>query len=77
MLSFLTEDERSSLAAVLARKGVETVLYLLDEKNIKLLRCGDQEKDRMLAVFEEKKGTSAFGEDVAELGQSDTSKKVG
>lgn len=77
MLSFLTEDERKGLTEVLARKGVETVLYLLDEKNIKLLKCPDREKDRMLALFEEKRGASEVSADVAELGQSDSSKKAG
>lgn len=77
MLSFLTEDERKGLTEVLARKGVETVLYLLDEKNIKLLKCPDWEKDRMLALFEEKRGSSEVSEGVAELGQSDSSKKAG
>ncbi|HCQ6978099.1 TPA: helix-turn-helix domain-containing protein [Klebsiella pneumoniae] len=77
MLSFLTEDERRGLTEVLGRKGVEIVLYLLDEKNIKLLRYGDQDKDRMLAIFEEKKGESALSEDVAEPSQSEASKKAG
>lgn len=34
MLSFLTQEERRQLTSVLARKGVETILYLLDEDSI-------------------------------------------
>ncbi|MFI7974181.1 helix-turn-helix domain-containing protein [Serratia marcescens] len=77
MLSFLTDEERRHLTEVLARKGVETVLYLLDEKNIKLLKRGDQEKDRMLAIFEEKKETPEVGDNVAVVGPSSNNKKAG
>ncbi|EAR6706449.1 bacteriophage CI repressor [Salmonella enterica] len=37
ILDFLTEEERQRLAITLARKGVETILYLLDEDSINLL----------------------------------------
>lgn len=48
MLTFLTADERQQLAATLARKGVETVLYLLDEDNIELLRLDKVIKEKIL-----------------------------
>ncbi|EJI9870035.1 hypothetical protein ACK1L0_002960 [Salmonella enterica] len=38
ILDFLTVGERQQLATILARKGVETILYLLDEDNINLLK---------------------------------------
>ena len=38
MLSFLTKDEREQLTNLLARKGVETVLTLLDKENQDLLQ---------------------------------------
>lgn len=56
ILSFLTAEERQQLTAMLARKGVETVLYLLDENNIKLLQLPDEEKERLMALHEAKKG---------------------
>lgn len=50
MLSFLTEKERQGLTGILARKGIETVLYLLDENNIRLLQLPQVVKDQILAV---------------------------
>ncbi|EFO4006296.1 regulatory protein [Escherichia coli] len=38
MLSFLTNEEREALTNMLARKGVETVLRLLDKENQELLQ---------------------------------------
>lgn len=49
MLSFLTTDERMKLTAMLARKGVETILYLLDEDNIELLKLDKVVKEKFLA----------------------------
>ncbi|WP_139827476.1 hypothetical protein [Cedecea sp. NFIX57] len=48
VLSFLTDEERLQLATMLARKGVETVLYLLDEDNIDLLRMDPIVKEKIL-----------------------------
>ncbi|AHF74372.1 putative regulatory protein [Candidatus Sodalis pierantonius str. SOPE] len=48
MLSFLTKEEREQLTTMLARKGVETVLYLLDENNIELLRLDHVVKEKIL-----------------------------
>ncbi|MFT8209634.1 MAG: hypothetical protein ACMZI0_01540 [Symbiopectobacterium sp.] len=50
MLSFLTQEERRQLASVLARKGVETVLYLLDEDNIRLLQLDRVVKAKILGM---------------------------
>ncbi|MEQ9868565.1 hypothetical protein ABRP77_04595 [Pectobacterium odoriferum] len=50
VLSFLTENERDSLAEVLARKGVETALCLLDEDNIKLLQLDRVVKAKILGM---------------------------
>ncbi|WP_336195562.1 hypothetical protein [Hafnia paralvei] len=50
MLEFLTEEERMQLAMMLARKGVETVLYLLDEDNIKLLKLDRVMKEKVLGL---------------------------
>ncbi|EOJ4833508.1 hypothetical protein ACVRFW_004271, partial [Shigella flexneri] len=38
MLSFLTSEEREALTNMLARKGVETVLRLLDKETQELLQ---------------------------------------
>ncbi|EEJ0780893.1 hypothetical protein GSC47_001366 [Salmonella enterica] len=38
ILAFLSEEERNRLVETLTRKGVETILYLLDEDNINLLK---------------------------------------
>lgn len=48
MLSFLTLSEKQNLIEVLARKGVETALYLLDEDNIELLRLDNVVKEKIL-----------------------------
>lgn len=48
MLSFLTEQERSKLIKTLARKGVEIVLYLLDEENIELMHLDRVVKEKIL-----------------------------
>ncbi|MGQ8700569.1 MULTISPECIES: hypothetical protein [Serratia] len=48
ILSFLTRDERRQLTAMLARKGVETILYLLDEDNIALLKLDKVVKEKIL-----------------------------
>ncbi len=63
----------------LARKGVETVLYLLDEKNIKLLQCNDTEKEKFLVGLESgiKKETLNAGQDVEAPDLSSTGKKAG
>lgn len=76
MLSFLTPDERQQLTALLARKGIELVLYLLDERNIELLQSDDDVKHRALAMMRAKKGTSKTSTQIAAPDLSDSSKKV-
>lgn len=63
VLSFLTEKERQQLTEMLIRKGVETVLYLLDDNNIKLLQLPDEEKERLMALHEAKKGAFEDNQD--------------
>lgn len=48
LLAILTPQERQALYETLARKGVETVLYLLDEDNIELLRQDPVVKAKIL-----------------------------
>lgn len=50
ILDFLSSEEKQQLAAMLARKGVETVLYLLDEDNIKLLKLDRVMKEKVLGL---------------------------
>jgi hypothetical protein len=48
MLEFLTAEERLELTTVLARKGVEVILYLLDEDNIRLMQLDAVVKEKIL-----------------------------
>lgn len=50
LLGTLSNDEKQSLFEVLARKGVETALYLLDEDNIKLLQLDRVMKEKILGL---------------------------
>lgn len=50
LLGTLTNEEKLALFGVLARKGVETILYLLDEDNIKLLKLDRVMKDKVLGL---------------------------
>jgi len=52
MLAYLTEAERVSLTEVIARKGLETILYLLDEDNIKLLQLPSALKQQILIAHQ-------------------------
>ncbi|WP_140918685.1 helix-turn-helix domain-containing protein [Limnobaculum xujianqingii] len=51
LLSFLTDEERYQLTMVLTRKGVETILYLLNEDNLLLLQQPDTLKAHMLQEY--------------------------
>lgn len=51
LLSFLTDEERHQLTMVLTRKGVETILYLLDENNLLLLQQPDTLKAHMIQEY--------------------------
>lgn len=79
IFSILSEEEKRSLFELIARKGVDTVLQLQDERNIKLIQCPDYEKDRLLILLEagDKKGPSTPSEDVAAPGLLSDSKKAG
>lgn len=50
LLSFLSEDEKEMILEVLVRKGIDTVLYLLDEDNIKLLKMDRVMKEKVLGL---------------------------
>lgn len=50
MLGFLTDEEVEQLTSLLARKGVETMLYLLDEDNIRLLQMDRVVKEKILGI---------------------------
>ncbi|HBE9082337.1 helix-turn-helix domain-containing protein [Serratia fonticola] len=63
MLSFLSLDEKEKIVEVLVRKGVEIVLYLIDDNNIKLLQLPDEEKERLMALHEAKKGAFEDNQD--------------
>ena len=79
ILSILNEHEIKSLFELIARKGVDTVLKLKDERNLQLIQCSDDEKERLLTFLEStvKKGSSAVGADVASPGPLGDSKKAG
>ncbi|OON37488.1 hypothetical protein BTJ39_20020 [Izhakiella australiensis] len=50
LLSFLSQDEKDKFLEVLVRKGIEVVLYLLDEDNIKLLKLDRVMKEKVLGL---------------------------
>ncbi|HDS1152701.1 TPA: hypothetical protein QDZ66_003497 [Pluralibacter gergoviae] len=79
LFSILSDDEKQSLFEIVVRKGVETVLRLRDERNIKLLQCNDAEKERFLVLLDSglKKETSKTGEDVASTDLAHVGKKAG
>lgn len=59
LFSELSEGEMAGLVNLLTRKGVETVLLLLDEQNLQLMRLQTEEKERLLALHKAKKGASS------------------
>ncbi|EOS95580.1 hypothetical protein LU631_04750 [Erwinia tracheiphila] len=46
----LSSDEKQALFEVLARKGIETALYLLDEDNVKLLKMDPVVKEKIVGI---------------------------
>lgn len=50
LLSFLRDNEKQELIESLIRKGIETILYLLDEDNIKLLQLDRVVKAKILGL---------------------------
>lgn len=79
IFNILSEEEKKSLFELIARKGVDTVLQLKDERNLKLIQCPDYEKDRLLVLLESgvKKEASETGEHVAQPDLLSGSKKAG
>jgi Mg/Co/Ni transporter MgtE len=63
LLNELSTDEMAGLVNLLSRKGVETALALLNEKNLQLLQLSEEEKERLLALHEAKKGASISSEE--------------
>ncbi|WP_025123330.1 MULTISPECIES: transcriptional regulator [unclassified Serratia (in: enterobacteria)] len=63
MLNLLSDEELEALTKQLMRKGVETILQLLDEDNIKYLQLPDEERERLMALHEAKKGASEDNQD--------------
>jgi transcriptional regulator with XRE-family HTH domain len=52
----LSTHELNSLRWFFKRKGIEAMLYLLNESDFKLLQLPDEEKERLMALHEAKKG---------------------
>ena len=49
MLSFLSLEEKEKIVELFMRKGVETILYLLDEDNLRLMNLDYVVKEKFLA----------------------------
>ncbi|MFV9177427.1 hypothetical protein [Serratia marcescens] len=79
LFSILSDREKQSLFEIIVRKGVDTVLRLSDERNIKLLQCNDMEKEKFLAGLEGniKKEALTHSQDVVASSLSNTGKKAG
>ncbi|MGL5798994.1 MAG: helix-turn-helix domain-containing protein [Plesiomonas sp.] len=58
LLSLLNPKERDSLVRLFSLKGIESVLSLLDATNFQFLQLPTQEKERLMALHEAKKGAS-------------------
>ncbi|AHE72584.1 hypothetical protein M942_04690 [Enterobacter ludwigii] len=50
LFSVLSEEEKQAIIEVLTRKGVETILYLLDKDSVKLLQLPDSVKAGVLRL---------------------------
>lgn len=79
LFSILSDEEKQSLFEIVVRKGVETVLRLRDDRNIKLLQCNDVEKERFLVWLDSgmKKEALEASEVVAETDLANSTKKAG
>ncbi|MDK1845475.1 MULTISPECIES: hypothetical protein [unclassified Klebsiella] len=79
LFSILSDEEKQSLFEIVVRKGVDTVLRLRDDRNIKLLQCNDVEKKRLLVWLDSGMKKEAFeaSEVVAETGLANSGKKAG
>ncbi|CAI0792823.1 hypothetical protein [Serratia ficaria] len=79
LFSILSDREKQSLFEIIVRKGVDTVLRLSDDRNIKLLQCNDMEKEKFLSGLDDniKKETSVRSQDVVASSLSNAGKKAG
>lgn len=62
MLSLLKEEDIDAITKQLMLKGVEAILWLLDDVNIKFIQLPEEEKERLMALHEAKKGASTDSE---------------
>ncbi|MFC7508434.1 hypothetical protein [Pantoea stewartii] len=76
MLDFLSPDERQQLAVTLGRKGIETVLYLLDENNIRLMQLDNVVKEKILGIQPRTPEEAARADDKARECGADNSKQT-
>ena len=56
LLERLRDDEKEELTDLLIREGVKTLLTLVDEDTLNLVKLPREEKKRLLALHEAKKG---------------------
>lgn len=56
LFSLLQQEDRDNLVRLFSLKGIETVLALLDSVNLQFLQLPNDEKDRLIALHEAKKG---------------------
>lgn len=58
LFSVLSVDEKEQIISLLIRKGVEIVLTLTEQTSLQLLLLPEEEKKRLIALHEAKKGAS-------------------
>ncbi|OFC62811.1 hypothetical protein [Candidatus Erwinia dacicola] len=68
LFSFLSEGEKDKILEVLVRKGIETILYLLDEDNINLLKLDRVIKEQALGMQPRTIGEAARSDEGAREG---------
>ncbi|MMZ41812.1 hypothetical protein D3C81_178790 [compost metagenome] len=76
LLSFLSEDEKEKILEVLVRKGIETILYLLDEDNIRLLKLDRVMKEKILGIQPRTPEEVARADDEARVCDADNSRET-
>ncbi|EEY6073187.1 TPA: hypothetical protein ACGQMH_004415 [Escherichia coli] len=65
LIRFLSDSEKEALFQVLARKGIETLLFLLDEDNIRLLQMDRVVKEKILGIQPRTPEEQAFADNEA------------
>ncbi|EGK3350802.1 hypothetical protein ACE2I0_004453 [Salmonella enterica] len=65
LIRFLSDSEKEALFQVLARKGIETLLFLLDEDNIRLLQMDRVVKEKILGIQPKTPEEQAFADNEA------------